>query len=1006
MTIMSVTSALRAQWSRCRTQEEQALKAHTIRQQLLATTIIGGLVAFAAPVMAQTQPAATQVDEVVVTGSRIPQANLVTTSPVSQVTAEDVDVAGVTRIEDLVNQMPQAFAAQNSTVSNGASGTATVSLRNLGSDRTLVLIDGRRMGYGSPADSAADLNQIPGQLVERVEVLTGGASAVYGSDAVAGVVNFIMQKNFEGISLDVQVGTFQHNNDYDGPGNMRAVIAARGATNPTQFQLPDDNVTDGLSRDVNLVMGINSPDGRGNVTAYAGYRHNEAVLQGERDYSSCAIGSATAAGGTEFTCGGSSTAYPGRFTDFATFDYSIDQTTGNFIPWSGDYQYNYGPLNYFQRPDERYTYGAFGHYQINDKAEAYAQVMAADYSTVAQIAPSGDFFSTSTINCGNPLLSAQQSAAIGCSAGDIAADTVTDMYIGRRNVEGGGRQDDLNLNSFRTVIGVRGEINPAWTYDVAGQYSKVRLSRIYRNEFSTVRLNRALDVVDVAGTPTCRSVVNGSDPTCVPYDIFSIGGVTPAALAYVQIPLLDSGTVTQQVVTASFTGDLGTYGFQSPMADNGVRVAFGAEYRRDSVNRTPDVSFQTGDGAGQGGPTNPLSGSVSVKELFMEADVPLVNNAPGVYDLGLDLAYRYSDYDTGIQTDTYKIGLGYSPIESLKLRGSFSRAVRAPNVIELFSVQGFNLFDMDFDPCGATPTATLAQCLATGVTAAQYGTGALDSPAGQYNYLGGGNPNLEPEEADTFTIGFVARPDFLPRFDISVDYFDIAITNLISSIGAQNSVNACYDQNLAAACARLNRNANGQLWVGTGYVEDIGANVGGLSTAGVDVNANYRIDLADMGVGTGNYGSLAFNFTGTYLEELVVDPGAEGGTPYDCKGSYGNECGTPNPEWRHRFRVAWDAPMDISVSGTWRYFSSVDLFERTPTTTARVDRHFDAENYFDLAATWQVLDNTRIRLGVNNIFDNDPPLSASVGTTGNGNTYPQTYDSMGRYFFFGVTADF
>lgn len=1028
------------------------MKAHTIRQQLLATTIIGGLVAFAAPVMAQTQPAATQVDEVVVTGSRIPQANLVTTSPVSQVTAEDVDVAGVTRIEDLVNQMPQAFAAQNSTVANGASGTATVSLRNLGSDRTLVLIDGRRMGYGSPADSAADLNQIPGQLVERVEVLTGGASAVYGSDAVAGVVNFIMQKDFEGVSLDVQIGTYQHNNDYSGAGNLRDVITARAAGNPTQFMLPDDNVSDGISKDVTLVMGVNSPDGRGNITAYAGYRNNEAVLQADRDYSSCSIGSA---GATNFTCGGSSTSFPGRFTDFGgnddsgpgldgidgtaddvadtnplpSYNFTLDSgAAGAIRPFTTNDQYNYGPVNYFQRPDERYTLGAFAHYEINRHADVYAQVMMADYSTVAQIAPTGNFFSTASINCDNPLLSAAQSTAIGCGAAALLASTTINpnsitaanpggdfyladpnyvpLYVGRRNVEGGGRQDDLNLNSYRAVVGVRGEINSAWNYDLTGQFSKVRLSRIYRNEFSVSRLTKALDVVDVGGTPTCRSVVDGSDPTCVPYNIFSNGGVTAAALNYLQVPLLDSGTVTQQVVTASFTGDLGNYGFQSPMASDSIKVAFGAEYRRDAVSRTPDVSFQTGDGAGQGGPTTPLNGAASVKEFFFETDVPLIQDQPYVYDLTLDAAYRYSDYDSGTTTDTYKVGLGYAPVEALRLRGSYSRAVRAPNVIERFSAQGFNLFDMDADPCGEAMTATLAQCVATGVPNSQYGSSALDSPAGQYNYLGGGDPALNPEEADTFTLGFVARPNFIPRFDISVDYFNIDITNLISTIGAQNSVNACYGQNLAAACARIQRNANGQLWVGTGNVIDLNTNVGGLKTSGIDINSNYRIDLEDMGVGTGNYGSLAFNFTGTYLDELVVDPGVEGGTPYDCKGSYGNECGTPNPEWRHRFRVAWNAPMNIQVSGTWRHFSSVDLFERTPTTTARIDRHFDAENYFDLAATWQVLDNTRIRMGVNNILDNDPPLSASVGTTGNGNTYPQTYDAMGRYFFFGVTADF
>ena len=260
------------------------MRTQKTRNRLLTTTMIGGFaaLAFAAPAMAQDAPAQ-DLDDVVVTGSRIPQANLVTTSPVTQVTGEDIDVAGVTRVEDLISQLPQAFASQNSTVANGASGTATVSLRNLGSSRTLVLIDGRRMGYGSPNDDAADLNQIPEQLVERVEVLTGGASAVYGSDAVAGVVNFIMKKDFEGLQVDAQYGFYQHNNDYDGVGNLRAEIARRGTTNAAQFTLPADNVSDGESRSLNVTLGVTAPDGKGNLMAYAGYRNNNPILQGDRD---------------------------------------------------------------------------------------------------------------------------------------------------------------------------------------------------------------------------------------------------------------------------------------------------------------------------------------------------------------------------------------------------------------------------------------------------------------------------------------------------------------------------------------------------------------------------------------------------------------------------------------------------------------------------------------------------------------------------------------------------
>ncbi|WP_332678092.1 TonB-dependent receptor plug domain-containing protein [Brevundimonas sp.] len=1003
------------------------MRTQKTRNRLLSTTMIGGFaaLAFAAPAMAQTAPAPqdeTQLDEVVVTGSRIPQTNLVTTSPVTQVTGEDIDIAGVTRVEDLVNQLPQAFAAQNSTVANGASGTATVSLRNLGSSRTLVLIDGRRMGYGSPNDDAADLNQIPEQLVERVEVLTGGASAVYGSDAIAGVVNFIMKKDFEGVQLDAQYGFYQHNNDYDGVGNVRAEIARRATTNPAQFALPDDNVSDGESRSINLTVGVAAPDGRGNVMAYAGYRNNNPILQRDRDYSACSLAAPTAASGpTTYACGGSGTSFPGQFTNFGTGGPSFAYTLGSgrtFVPYVGDNNaYNFGPINYYQRPDERYTLGTFARYEVNEHAEVFAQLMFSDYSSVAQIAPSGSFFNTPTINCDSPLLSTQQATLIGCDAAEIASGASTPLYVGRRNVEGGGRQDSLNYQSYRGVAGVRGEIVSGWNYDIAAQFSRVRLSRTYLNDFSVTRLGRALDVVSVGGTPTCRSVVDGTDPNCVPYDVFTSGGVTQAALDYLQIPLMQTGETTQQVVTAAITGDTG---WTVPTASRSLQVAFGAEYRRDYLGSVTDVSFQTGDGAGQGGPTIGFNGDTDVAEVFGEFQLPLADDQPWAYSASIDGAYRRSEYEN-FGTDTYKIGGDYAPVEDIRFRASYSRAVRAPNVIEMFTAQGLNLFDMDFDPCSAPGRAANgagavpASCIGTNpwqVTPGQSTGGNLESPAGQYNFTQGGNPNLAPEESDTVTFGAVWEPSFLPRFNISVDWFDIQIDQAIQTTGAQNILDLCYNQGNASSCALINRNpGNGSLWVGDGSVLDINTNIGGFETSGVDVNANYNVGLEDWGVE--GYGSLGFSFVGTWLNELVTDTGL-GGTAsvYDCAGFYANQCGVPNPEWRHRARMTWMTPWDLDISGTWRHFGEAEIGVLSPADGSlnnggtRLDRYFDAENYFDLAATWQVMDTVTLRAGVNNILDNDPPLSYSVGTTGNGNTYPQLYDALGRYFFFGVTANF
>ncbi|WP_439477574.1 TonB-dependent receptor plug domain-containing protein [Brevundimonas sp.] len=988
------------------------MRTQKIRNRLLSTTMIGGFaaLAFAAPAMAQDAPASQDLDDVIVTGSRIPQTNLVTTSPVTQVTGEDIDIAGVTRVEDLISQLPQAFAAQNSTVSNGATGTATVSLRNLGSSRTLVLIDGRRMGYGSPNDDAADLNQIPEQMVERVEVLTGGASAVYGSDAVAGVVNFIMKKDFEGLQIDAQYGFYQHTNDYDGVGNLRAVVAARGATNPAQFALPEDDVSDGESRSLNILMGVAAPDGRGSVMAYAGYRNNNPILQRDRDYSACSIATPASATPQSFTCGGSGTSFPGRFTDFATFN----QTLGagrTFVPFSNAlHQYNYGPINYYQRPDERYTLGAFGRYEVNDNAEVFAQLMFSDYRSVGQIAPSGNFFSTSDINCGNPLLGAQQRTTIGCTPADVAADNRRTLYIGRRNVEGGGRQDDLNYTSYRGVVGVRGELTPGWNYDIAAQYSRVALARTYLNDFSVTRLGRALDVVNVAGTPTCRSVVNGTDPNCVPYDIFIVGGVTQAALDYVQIPLIQRGETTQQIVTAAITGDTG---WSMPTAARNVQVAFGAEYRRDGLSSTPDSAFVSGDGAGQGGPTIGLSGAADVAEVFGEIQIPLADDQPWAYSASVDAAYRRSEYDA-FGADTYKFGADYAPIEDIRFRASYSRAVRAPNVIELFASQGAGLFDLDRDPCDATTGAVAANCIGGAphqVTAGQSGSGALNSPAGQYNLLAGGNPNLNAEVADTYTYGVVWTPSFVPGFNLTIDYFDIAVEDLVSSIGALNTIAQCYGASPdAAACGRIRRNVGGQLWIGSGQVEDLNNNIGGLATTGWDFNANYAFDLEDVGMS--NMGSMQFAFVGTLLESLVTDTGlGAANSVYDCAGFYANQCGVPNPEYRHRARVTWLTPWDLDLTATWRHYGEAEVAVLAANGSlnnggARIDRYFDAENYLDLAAVWQVMDTVTLRAGVNNVLDDDPQLTLSTGTTGNGNTFPQLYDSLGRYFFVGVTANF
>jgi outer membrane receptor protein involved in Fe transport len=351
--------------------------------------------------------------------------------------------------------------------------------------------------------------------------------------------------------------------------------------------------------------------------------------------------------------------------------------------------------------------------------------------------------------------------------------------------------------------------------------------------------------------------------------------------------------------------------------------------------------------------------------------------------------------------------MDWAPVEDVRFRASFQRAVRAPNIIELFTAQGFNLFDLPGDPCGSTiqngddpPTASREECLASGVPANQFGSENLDSPAGQYQFNQGGNTALEPETSDTYSYGIVFTPRFAPGLSVSLDYFDIKVDDLISAFGSANTLDACYEFNDAAACSRIHRNSNGQLWLGDGNVEDLNINIGGLETAGVDLNLNYT------GLDIGSWGSLNFNLTGTYLDKIITDPGAEGFPKFDCKGLFAGNCVSSlttavNPELRSRFRIGWETPWNVDLALTHRYISGVSQDDAQPN---QIDRHFPHENYFDLFGSWNMTDNANVRLGINNITDNDPSINANVGTTGNGNTFPQVYDALGRYLFAGVTV--
>ncbi|MBN9534280.1 MAG: TonB-dependent receptor [Alphaproteobacteria bacterium] len=1039
----------------------------SLRSALLLGAASAAAFGLSTPAFAQDQ----SVETVIVTGSRIPQQGLYSSSPVTAVGQQEMQFQGTTGVENLVNSLPSAFADQGGNLANGATGTATANLRNLGANRTLVLIDGKRLMPGDPSaagrsTAAPDLNFIPAALVDHVEVLTGGASSVYGSDAVAGVVNFIMRKDFEGIELDAQYGVAQHTNGNDviGPSLDSAGFPLVRAPS---------SLWDGGTVDATLIMGANTADGKGNVTLYAGYRNIQKVLQGARDWSSCAVASnSNPQNGLPatldprgFTCLGSSNAAVGNIRSQDSFllagpdgvlgtDDDIQQNPnfgtayrslpgGSLEPYVGSRDaYNFAPLNYLQRPDERYMGGGFAHYEVNKAFDVFANFMFMDDHTVAQIAPSGYFRGTAPfngnmhVNCDNPFLGSATNPnspfSLFCqpliSQGLIGPTDDVNLQVGRRFVEAGDRQDDLRHTDYRIVVGVKGDLGDSWNYEVFGQYGTSIYAENYLNDTSVTRQQNALQVVDVGGVPTCKSVIAGTDASCVPYNLFDLNGLTPDVIKYLATPGFKEGSTVEQVVGANIAGDLGQWGIQSPWAQAPVAVSVGTEYRQESLTLRTDALFTSGDLAGQGGPTPSVNGSYNVAEGFGEIRVPIVQGMPFAEDLTANAGYRYSSYNLSGVTSSYKYGLEWQPIDDFRLRGSYARAVRAPNVVELFSQRSIGLWG-GADPCGTNPTLTAAQCANTGLPAGLYGNPSLDCPAGQCSALFGGNQSLKPESADSWTAGIVFTPTFLDGFTATIDYFNIKVKGLINTLPQQTVISGCALSGAPFLCNLIHRGTGTGIIFGTtaGYVESLNTNTGFLKNEGVDVEINYQTDLDQWGMGPN--GALAINLVGTYTGSYATQPippaiYEAAGLPephvYECSGRYGNVCGTPTPKWRHKLRVTWSAPWDFDISVAWRFIggSSVDFNTDNPLLNGLcggpcgdlADAHIGTYNYFDLAGTWTVREGVNLRAGVTNLFDKDPPILDSsyvaVPPYGSGNTFPQVYDSLGRVFFVGATLKY
>jgi len=983
----------------------------------VATALALGLAATPLTVFAQDAQDEDEIDyleEVIVTGSRLNQnPNLMAATPVLSVLGEEAQMRGNVRMEDFINVLPQVFAGQASEVANGASGTATLNLRGLGSQRTLVLIDGRRLPYGSSSISSANLDIIPLQMVERVDILTGGASAVYGSDAIGGVANFILKSDFEGVEAGYQWGAQYADN---GDDFWKQVLEAGNQP------VPGSN-TDGKQSDVYVMMGANTSDGRGNVIIFASYEDRDPILQKNRIYSGCALGQddgSSSFGG--FGCVGSA-----NFRLFAGDIFAFQEESGEIVPWAGGpaQTFNFGPFNFFQRPSERYTLYAKGHYDITENHEAFADFSYMNNFSDAQIAPTASFgLSSYSINCDNPFI--QNTPGInlatdvfGCSAGDIANGVIkSGLGASHRNVEGGARNSRNENSAFRLIAGLRGSfLNDVWGYEAFVQVSETRDQGESTNDFVIANLNQALlATTDANGNVVCRDQSRG----CVPYNPFQRPGgetaITQEQIDFIHGVGLTNGSTSQDIFGATIQADLGEYGWQIPTADYGMRFLAGVETRKDTLSARPDEISQVPGGGftGVGGATLPVAGEVTVDEFFTEFELPILNNFTGAQELTLRGQYRYSDYEregngttTDVDTDTWGVSLAWAPVEDLRIRGQFQRSARAPNVIELYTGQNTNLPNLSpagtnangvqlFDPCASNaPIATLATCANTGVTAAQYGT-IFDVISGQTQSLTGGNPDLFPETADTITLGFVWTPSQLEGLSVSVDYFDITVDDAISAgIPAQTTFDNCLATGNPTFCDLIQRGASGTLAsgeFGVGF-QQTNVNIAALETTGVDVQVLYDW--------TGGTHSFRVDYAATFLDKLDTIPFPDA-DPIESAGFFGNQAGAPSPEYRHRALFTWVTPWSVDVTATWRHFGSTD----TDNPAETLETSLSSVNYIDLTGTWYASEHMEFRLSVQNLFQEDPPIFSGAGPAlGNGNTYPTVYDT-GTAFFAAVKLSF
>ena len=894
------------------------------------------------------------LEEVVVTGSRIPRKDLYAVSPVNVVSTESIELSGVNDMATLLNELPSAGVPGSvDTATNfrtTTTGLNTVDLRNLGEARTLVLVNGRRHVGGSAGSPTVDISMIPSQLVERVEIVTGGASAVYGSEAISGVINFIMKDDFEGVELYGRYG--------------------------------DSDLGGAEEEDLSLLAGSNFADGRGNATIYIGYSDQGILESKDRDLSANdARNSSFGPKGNFFV------------PSLTTLNESTGQWDKSFV--AAEDGFNRNQVRIIRVPTKRTQFNANLTYEINKHVNFFSETGYNDLTAFSRLEPTivGEFISVGDIPniripIDNSFIPDELKAAR--LADDPDAEEIR-MY--RRFVELGPRTSDVQRRIFRTVFGINGALNDNFDYEVYYQYGNFSQDQTNGGVFNTLNFYNALrTTVDEDGELRCRRDFAHS-AGCVPLNVFGRGSIAGDALDWVNVDSQLTSRMKQRVASASI------FGTAMELPAGPLGIALGVEWREEKSRFNSDSLAQSGLTSGNTTPNT--VGKYDVTEYFVEAVIPLLTDMPGIEYLGLEVAARAADYSTVGNTESYKASVDWRLLEGLRFRGGYSTAVRAPNIDELFD-PGSETFRSFVDPCalggvggasatgesGDTYDAQTPEVQARCATIA--GTATLDPFFGNIRSAGGfsgGNPNLTEESADTYSYGFVYSPIQVPSLNITVDYFNIEITDAINGFSAQTAVDQCVRQGSFpnnAFCSLISRDPVTGLVL---RIDNRQINVAEFQAAGVDIAVDYSLQAGP--------GDLRINMNATHSLKNDFTAFA-GDAPVDSQGEIGV------PDWKANINFIYDWA-NFRFGWSTRYLQGVNVENDRPNFGS-----ISSFMYHDIQVRYTLDEKYEFYVGIDNIFDEEPPeLGQGIpGDVTGTNTAADVYDVIRQYGYAGFKLRF